>query len=57
MILYHKKKISIEKAMEDNLEYIDKLNKDKLLIEMKDLEWNGLFNKVEEKYMRYHIVN
>lgn len=44
-------------ALKENLEYINKMDKHKLVTMMKNLDWDVKFHKVEEKYMRYHIVN
>jgi hypothetical protein len=49
--------VDIITAMKDNLKYIHEIDKTKLVLAMKNLEWDTVFSKVEEKYMRYQVVN
>ncbi len=48
-------KVNLIEIMKENLDFIHEIDKMKLITSMHNLEWNAVFNKVEEKYMRYKV--
>jgi hypothetical protein len=54
--LYEKTKESILKCYEENLSYIDSLDRKQMFEKMKLVGWNLQFGLMEEKYARYHML-
>jgi hypothetical protein len=54
--LYERTKESIFKVLEENLVYIDSLDRKQIFEKMKLVGWNLHFGLLEERYSRYHML-